>query len=604
MAVKVKTRLLGHIVLAGIILLGYNNCSKPGRGTGMTSNSMSSSLAPTDSSSSSSGLSGDACDEQLMTFYSQNYHPFLVQNCASCHSKGPGQGQFANSDLSVAFKDFMQIGYSSVSNYAVSDHAPRPSLQEDVQTINSLRISWVGALAENDTCKGAKTTAPTTTTNNTATLKERSHFSLPLKDIPNLADNEEQRMEYNLETELTSALGDPVPDLAGAKFSVKIKKEVKGTNSYYTVYSPRIYNAKEDIHIKSIFAKINGRYVNYSTNFRFVDTSILKNIQESDSGSLVSTGALIIAGAISVDDQLSFDFESIETTVIPPPPSPVQISFASNQPVLANETGEIIFEVKLDKPAAEPVSFTVSADNTPLCAAPVNGYAAMNATNCLPLIKNLMCPSGNCNSEFLKMGLARSVVGTTYNRFDWDYKFESSSMVFAIGETSKIFKIITSKDIRFENNRLLTLKIDKGIGTSTLGVSQFQVAFNKQKNPVPAVTEVTFSKLMNSNNGTFMVNCQNCHNSKPSEQQGGFDLADYDLMKAKGILAPGADKKIVDPVTGATSKIYVSKLFKRMNSQDPDAGSYISPMPRDKYLDYDTGISYVEKWILNGAKNN
>lgn len=81
-------------------------------------------------------------------------------------------------------------------------------------------------------------------------------------------------------------------------------------------------------------------------------------------------------------------------------------------------------------------------------------------------------------------------------------------------------------------------------------------------------------------------------------------MANYALMVSQGVLNPGMDFMTINSSTGEITKTYASKLFKRMNPQDPDSGSYLTPMPRDKYLDPDEEVSKVERWILNGALNN
>lgn len=587
MGVKNLIRSTSYIVISTVLLIGYNNCGKSNKED------------PQSSSEAFQQLSPDTCENQLMMFFDRSYHPFLRENCASCHATGPGKGQFANADTIVAYKDFMQIGYSKVSSNAISDgHNPPYSGSHHTQKVNELRISWVQALAENDICKGG-----TGSVEDTLSVQDRSHFSLVRKNIPAMNDNEEKRLEFNLATELSAIKGDPLPILTNAKFSIMVRKEVKGKEKYYAVHSPRIFNGVEDIHVKGLFTKINGRYVLHSTNFRYVDKSIPKNSLETTTQSLVSTGALIIPGTMFPEDEISFDFEKIEPTIIPPPPPPVAISFTSSAFVLADNSGVVNVQIALDKPSTEPISFTVEADATPLCGAAGESVTLNNST-CLPAAYNLLCPGGGCGTNITTVSKARSVVGTTYNRFDWDYKFNQTSALFSIGESTKTLQVITSKDIRHEANRILTLKLSVGIGNATVGTAQVHILFNKRKNPVPGPTDITFSKLMNSTNGILLFKCGNCHNSNPGEQQGGFDIANYELMVTQGVLKPGQDYMTINPTTGDVTKTYASKLFKRMNPQDPESGSYLTPMPRDKYLDYDTEISYVERWILNGALNN
>lgn len=492
----------------------------------------------------------------------------------------------------------MQIGYTKVSNNALSDaHNPPYSGPQHLQAINELRLSWTKALAEYDLCLGNGGS-----TNNNVSLEERAQFSFGNQLIPALNDNEEKRVEFNL-AQIIPIKSLPAPVLTGAKFSVMVKKEVKGENKTYVVSSPKIFGAADDIHIKGLFTKINGRYIQYSTNFRFLDANIRKGSLETTTGSILSTGALVIAGAMSPSDQIGFDVELIETTVVPPPPPPVELSINAANAILVDNSGFIDLEIKLSQASTEAVSFVLTADDSKICGANTEPVSVNNST-CLPDVYNVICPSGSCAADAVKFSRARSVAGTPYNRFDWDYKFTTTSMVFAVGETSKTIRMNLSRDIRFETNRLLTLKIEPGLGNTVLGRSQVHLVFNKRKNPSPPANEVTYSMLMNSNNGILKLHCNNCHNSDEALQQGGYDIADWELMVNRGVLKPGQDFRTIDPVTGNVTKTYASKMFKRMNTQDPDLGTFLGPMPKDGYLDYDTEISPVENWILNGAKNN
>jgi hypothetical protein len=411
-------------------------------------------------------------------------------------------------------------------------------------------------------------------------------------------DNEEKRIEFTFATDLSPLKGTDAPDLKGAKFSIMVRKVLKGTDRYYSVHSPRIFGGQDDIRVKGVFTKINGRYIQYSTNFIFADSKIPKNSLETSISSLVSTGAVVIAGAVFPDDMLSFDFEILEKTVIPPPPPPVYLSFDGTSTVLAssaNASGEVSFNVKLDKPSSEIVTFSFSIDTTPICGAGIT-----NATTCLPEVYNLVCPGNSCpKANSAKMNLARSVVGATFNRFDWDYRLNGSSFSFDVGQTTKTITVKVSKDIRFEENRLLVLRLEPGLGNIQVpeATSRARVVFNKVLNPVPPSGQMTFSKLMNG--GTLYKTCTECHNSV--KRDGGYDIQDYELMVSsnKQILVPGADtvtydanfNKIVNPV---------SLMYRRtLPAFTPES----LLMPRLKTL---TPAEYndLEDWLTHGALNN
>ncbi len=600
MKLQTIKRTLNYLIILCSLLFSFNNCSPDENFKGKNSSSSLSNASTSASLSEGVSCNGaSACEDQLMRFYGGGYQQFLVQNCSTCHAAGPGKGQFANNNLCTSYSDFMQTGYTKVSNNAVSDaHNPPYSGPQHIQTINDLRLTWVKALAEYDICNGG-----TGSVANNMSLEDRAQFSLGTQVIPSLRDNEEKRLEFDL-VQVISLKSLPVPNLPGARFSVMIKKEVKGAVKTYVVHSPRIFNSSQDVRIKGLFIKINGRFIQYSTNFRYLDTSIPKNTLETSNSSLLSTGALVIAGAMTTSDQVGFEVELLEPTVIPPPPPPVQLAINAPNAILANGSGFVDIEVTLNRPALEVVSFSISALGTPICGTGTETIpVSVNNSTCMPDVYNLICPNGSCAPNVLAFTQARSVTGTPFNRFNWDYKFDNISMVFAIGETSKMIRVNLSKDIRYESNKLLSVQIQAGLGNIVLGKSMTQIVFNKQKNPIPGPTETTYSMLMNPSNGILKINCNSCHNSDQALQQGGFDIADYELMVNRGVLQPGQDFRTINPVTGVVTKTYASKIFKRMNVQDP-SNLGLTPMPRDGYLDYDTEISTVEKWILSGAKNN
>lgn len=588
MKFKTIKRLALFVIAGSFLTVAFNNCGKP------------KSNEDEAASSSYAKLSEEPCEDQLMNFYARSYQPFLISNCSSCHTAGPGKGQIAHKDTHVSYKDFMQIGYSKVSANAISDGHNYPySGSHHTQTINDLKVTWIKALSENDLCLGGNGEVQ-----QNLTIKERATFALTPKTIPAMNDNEEKRVEFVLGSELSQLKDTPVPNLYGAKVSFMIRKVLKGTDRTYSIHSPRLYGATQDIRIKGIFTKINGRYIQYSTNFVFADSKIAKNSIEASAASLISTGALTIAGAMFPDDTISFDFELLEKTDIPPPPPPVYLSFDGTRTFLAPAGGsidpvapanEVTFNVRLDKASTEVVTFTYSIDTTAIC----NG-GTVNGTTCLPEVYSLLCPAGNCpHANSAKVGLARSVVGASFNRFDWDYKLNGTSFSFEPGEVTKSFTVRTSKDIRSEENKVLTIKLEAGIGNIQIVAANSlgRVVYNKITNPVPPVGQMTYTKLMSG--GTLDKTCTECHNS--TKRDGGYDIRDYELMISsnKQILVPGQDKVVYD---ADFNKIVtaVSLMYRRTLPQFTPESLL---MPRLKTL---TPAEYndVENWLTNGAKNN
>lgn len=563
------------MIASSVLVIGFNNCGKPSQKEEAVEEY------------SSSKLSEEPCENELMNFYARSYQPFLQENCASCHAKGPGKGQFANSDTVIAYKDFMQVGYSKVSSNAINDSHNFPYTgSKHTVTVNELKVTWLKALQENDICLGG-----TGDVQENLTVQERSYFGLAGKIIPAMADNEQKVIEFNFAQDLNQLKDKPVSNLGGAKFAITVHKILKGTERFYSVHSPRIYGGTSDIHIKGIFTKINGRYINYSTNFRFVDTNIPKGGTITTASGLVSTGAVSIAGALFPEDAISFDFEVIEPTIIPPPPPPVALSFQGITTVKADGTGMKTFTVMLDKPSTEVVTFTFSVDGSALC----NG--GVTNTGCLPEVYALVCPSGICNHLLAaEFSPARSNIGQTFNRFDWDFILQGSSFSFDPGETTKTFTIRTSRDVRFEKNRVMTIRLELGLGSATLvpTASVARIVFDKRTNPDPGPAAETYAKLM-SEGGVLYQNCTLCHNSV--RKDGGYDIQDYELMVAKGVLMPGQDSVTYFPVESRVAK---SVMYIRTR---PELVPESKLMPRSGELSSDD-MNRLEAWLTSGAKNN
>lgn len=208
-----------------------------------------------------------------------------------------------------------------------------------------------------------------------------------------------------------------------------------------------------------------------------------------------------------------------------------------------------------------------------------------NAT-CYPEVKAAICPTNDASClEKLNVYRARSVVGSSYNRYDWDFKLENTSFVYFPGESKKTFRVYFSQDIRKEGTRLLTLQLSIGTsGVSAGAISEVHYIFDKLVNPDPPFGVATFTELMNPMSGILGTRCLECHNS--TKLEGGYDMSNYALMIQKGVLIPN------DPN---------SKMYMRMNPNNNQQN--LRPMPLNGFLETQL-TREVERWILNGALNN
>ncbi len=573
-------------ILLGLLLL-YNNCSPHWTKQSSTESSVA---------LSSASSTGGVCDDALQTLFASGYHQFTKTTCNGCHVNGPGKGKFADPDVSIAFADFMQIGYAKVSNNAVSDtHQPPTTGPQNSTVINNLRLEWEKGQVEYNTCKGASSGA-TSSAADALPIDQIVTLETFQKQVPAMAYGETKEMIWNIDSEMNiiSNRVPALPVIPSAKFSVMITKaKTSGGNSYYAFDKPTLFGSTADVHLKGIHVKINGRLQFYPTTFRFVDTKIRAGSLDDLSGRL-SIGSLVAPGVLFDQDMISMAFELIEPIVLPPPAPATEINFGAvttrTDPKTNKKYADV--EVLMGSGLNGVALVNVIEDGSNVCG---TGANLVLSASCLPAVFTQLCGGGKtCVATDTAFGRARSVAGTVFNVFNWDYRFTGSTLTFSTGETKKIISVELSTDIRREGNRLLTLQLQTtSFGETKLGSkSQLNIPILKINNPVPDLTPnaagvpPTFSALMDPNNGILGKNCVVCHNSR--DLNGGYDMTDYQLMISRGVLVPGSP---------------TSKMFQRMNSDDP-ANYNLSPMPnKPGWLDLPL-IKKVEAWILSGAKNN
>jgi hypothetical protein len=565
--------LLG-LITVGVLLFGYSNCGKQF----ITPEAIVTNMSSLTSGATLFGTG--TCDQDLKLLFENGYHTFLKTNCALCHVNGPGKGRFSSPNTDDAFNDFMQTGYAKVSDNAVSaSHNPPYSGPQNFQAISTLRLEWEKGQTDYNICKGLPASSgPTVSPSDLVVLQTFD------KAIPVMQFNGTSTVQWDLSAELVRVKGiDPLPSLPGAQLSVVIGKYKNSSGAtYYTFSQPRIFNSTVDVHVKSLQIKINGTLLSYPTTFRYVNAGIYSGSKQTDIGSLITTGSLVAPGAVSDSDTVTVTFEALEPTTLPPPQPPVIAQFASaSMQWVTSTTNFADVEIRLNAAGTVPITVTVSADTSALCGGTTE-FTDISACNA-PLA-TFICAGGGC-PQARTLGVARSTVGTSYNRFDWDYRFDSSALTFNVGETSKTVRIYFSKDIRLENNRLFTLQIDANlVGAQKGAQDKIYFVFNKLANPTPPVGVPKFSELMQPS-GVLGFSCVKCHNSR--DLNGGYDMTDYDSMRAKGIVIPNN----VD-----------SLMYARMNPSSP-LFLFTSPMPIEGQLPVDLRKE-VEKWLLNGALNN
>ena len=585
-AMKNKFWLYGVMTSMALLMLFFNNCKGSSeQGIELKSTTGSSNLTEDPTGPNPTGVEGTLCEQDIKNLFARGWQKFLVTNCQTCHSNGPGKGRFANSDVNLAYSEFEQIGYVKVSNNAISSsHNPPYSGIQHTQVVNDLKLEWQKGLQDYDTCTGTNTSITQESQASKITLKSTSQV------IGLVADGDKKVLTWTINSDLTRIKGtESLPNIPNGKFSITVTRYKNSSGfTYYTFSSPTIHGASVDTLIEGIFINLNGLLLNYPTTFSFVNKSI-RSGSGNDLSGLVSTGALVAPKVVLPTDQLEISFINISQTSMPPAAPPINVNLlGSKTTVVAKGTGFIDLSIGLTAASTEPIIVTLS-ENNDLCGTAStltnsNTLFKIASTTCLPDVYGQICPGGICAAEAKNFGRARSVMGATYKRYDWDYKFPINSVTFQPGELTKVLRIYFSKDIRLEKNRVLTLDIASSLGPVNIGANKtVHYIINKYDNPVPSGAYLTFSELMNPSSGILGQNCTACHNS--TDKAGNYDMTDYELMIANQVLIPFDVN---------------SKMFLRMNPTPDYLGK---PMPLDGFLTPDKRLE-VQLWIQAGAPNN
>lgn len=187
-----------------ILVVAFNNC-----GEGFI-------VDPNGATDGSAGLfsmqPGENCETALMRVYDQTYHSFLTQTCGSCHTNGPGLGDFGSKDLATSFHSFMSVGASKINRNAVNEnHKPPATGAHNQARIDELDARWAAAQPGYAECLSGSGGGGGGDVLRTA-----------LKAVPaNLTSTTFVKMEWDLETESAKKL----PLVAG----IEIRKAVFNT---------------------------------------------------------------------------------------------------------------------------------------------------------------------------------------------------------------------------------------------------------------------------------------------------------------------------------------------------------------------------------------
>ena len=96
------------------------------------------------------------CEAELLNLYRVTYFPFLNQTCGTCHTNGPGIGQFGHTDLNTSYFAFKSISRASVNRNIINpNHQPPYTGTQNQGTLDAFTPGWVAAEATYAACTGS-----------------------------------------------------------------------------------------------------------------------------------------------------------------------------------------------------------------------------------------------------------------------------------------------------------------------------------------------------------------------------------------------------------------------------------------------------------------
>lgn len=97
-----------------ILTMAFNNCSEP-------------TVLSEDTGSETEASGKAVCENDLLTVYKTNFHPWMVNHCGDCHSSPMGPSAHGSSDAKISMTAFMQKGVAKLAERALNTHCGNSS---------------------------------------------------------------------------------------------------------------------------------------------------------------------------------------------------------------------------------------------------------------------------------------------------------------------------------------------------------------------------------------------------------------------------------------------------------------------------------------------
>lgn len=262
-----------------------------------------------------------SCDADLMNLYQRTYFPFLKQNCGSCHTNGPGSGQFGHSDFTTSFNAFRGITRARVERNAVNpSHQPPFTGSQHQTTVDSYSTLWAAAESAYNSCTGSNTGV------GIASLGKSTPLILQRAATPTMWT----RMEWDLHTETAdTSIRNQIPLIVGIEARVAT---VNGVRQGYEFRNPTVrlktgYNGP--YRVIGLKIRINGQRMDDVSTYVLADYSINSTTDTNIAPN--SAYALAVIANPADTDAFAIEFADIRNSsggtvggggTTPPPPTP------------------------------------------------------------------------------------------------------------------------------------------------------------------------------------------------------------------------------------------------------------------------------------------
>ena len=235
-----------------------------------------------------SGLGKFVCGSTLEETFAKTYHPFVVQNCASCHG-ATQTPRFALIDSSLAYTDFLHTTQSTFRTYALNpSHGGAAGGPKNEAAVTLAEANF-------NSCKpngGGEEEDPNTVTARTQPLALNATAALQVRLYNNL-DGQLQMGSTNL---------------GGTQLDFQVRIDTSVNPPAYVIARPRLQTGTAAIRVKSIFIMINGVRIQTANAFINLDRTIAAGTTLAN-GTLAPGSAIFeYPGAQPTTDTVQFEF--------------------------------------------------------------------------------------------------------------------------------------------------------------------------------------------------------------------------------------------------------------------------------------------------------